>query len=78
MDEARRVIARLERIDSLRREDAPATALLAEVRGLLRDGEAWLAAEGHATEHAEAALDRCRTRLQSREEVVPGKALAPR
>lgn len=74
MDEARRVIARLERIDSLRREDAPAATLLAEVRGLLADGEAWLAAEGRATEHGRAALDRCRARLEDGEEVVSGAA----
>jgi hypothetical protein len=45
MDEARRVIERLERIEELRRDRAPAAALLDEVRGLLRDGETWLAAE---------------------------------
>jgi hypothetical protein len=74
MDEARRVIARLERIESLRREDAPASTLLAEVRGLLDDGEAWLAAEGRATEHAGAVLGRCRARLEGGEQVVPGAA----
>jgi hypothetical protein len=63
MDEARRVIARLERIDSLRNEAAPAATLLAEVRGLLRDGEAWLEAEGRRAENAEAALDHCRARF---------------
>jgi hypothetical protein len=45
MEEARRVIERLERIDDLRRGGAPADVLLDEVRGLLRDGERWLAAE---------------------------------
>ena len=45
MDEARLVIERLERIDALRREGAPASDLLAEVRGLLVEGERWLAAE---------------------------------
>jgi hypothetical protein len=74
MDEARRVIMRLERIDSLRREDAPASTLLAEVRGLLDDGEAWLAAEGRATGHAGAALDRCRARLEEGEEAMSGAA----
>jgi len=35
MDEARRILERLERIDALRRDGAPATDLLAEVRNLL-------------------------------------------
>ena len=45
MDEARTVIRRLERIEALQSEEAPAAALLTEVRLLLREGEAWLAAE---------------------------------
>ena len=45
MDEARTVIRRLERIETLQSEQAPAAALLSEVRQLLREGEAWLAAE---------------------------------
>ncbi|MGH3015507.1 MAG: hypothetical protein ACRDNR_05250 [Gaiellaceae bacterium] len=45
MDEARTVIRRLERIEALQSEQAPAGALLTEVRRLLREGEAWLAAE---------------------------------
>jgi hypothetical protein len=74
MDEARKVIERLERIEALRRGEAPAAILLAEVRGLLRDGEAWLAAEGPATEGAEAALERCRVRIRDDGEVMPGSA----
>ena len=45
MDEARTVIRRLERIEALQSEEAPAAVLLTEVRLLLREGEAWLAAE---------------------------------
>ena len=45
VDEARRVIRRLERIETLQGARAPAADLLAEVRLLLREGEAWLAAE---------------------------------
>jgi hypothetical protein len=45
VDEARTVIRRLERIEALQSEEAPAAALLTEVRQLLREGEAWLAAE---------------------------------
>jgi hypothetical protein len=79
VDEARRVIERLERIETLQHTQAPAAELLSEVRLLLRDGEAWLAAE-HAgaggggpiegTCEAEEALGGCRSRLREREEVV--------
>jgi hypothetical protein len=85
VDEARRVIRRLERIEALQSARAPAEVLLDEVRQLLREGEAWLAAEqdgarrqagaGVADLHAEAvaALDGCRTTLAD-EEVVPRRA----
>lgn len=90
MDEARNVIRRLERIEALRSSRAPAEELLGEVRHLLAEGEAWLAAEGRAggaghgsgpspgggrpTEEAAAALADCRARLNRRREVVPGTA----
>jgi hypothetical protein len=45
MDEARRVLERLERIEKLRGGGAPAAVLLGEVRALLSDGERWLASE---------------------------------
>ena len=45
MDEARQVIARLERIDALRAARAAPSDLVAELRELVRDGQAWLAAE---------------------------------
>ena len=59
MDEARRVLERLERIDTMRTGQAAPGALLEELRGLLRDGQAWLAAEP-AVEGGKtaAALDR--------------------
>jgi hypothetical protein len=60
MDEARAVIERLERIEALEREGARPEALLAEVRELLREGEAWIAAEGPGSEPAAASIDRCR------------------
>ena len=71
MDEARRVIERLERIDALRRDGAPATDLLAEVRRLLVEGERWLAAEKPGgTERARAALADCRAGVQGEVEGV--------
>lgn len=90
VDEARNVIRRLERIEALQSTRAPAEELLAEVRQLLAEGEAWLAAErggarGHgcnglgevrvgATEGAAAALEGCRATLAANEEVMPERA----
>ena len=45
MDEARAVLDRLSRIESLDREAAPAGELLEELRDLLREAETWLRAE---------------------------------
>ncbi|HWH54567.1 MAG TPA: hypothetical protein VNT04_03225 [Gaiellaceae bacterium] len=54
MDEARAVLARLRRIEALDREGAPPRTLLAEVRELLREGEAWLSTERDADVAADA------------------------
>ncbi|HEX3454536.1 MAG TPA: hypothetical protein VHS03_07915 [Gaiellaceae bacterium] len=70
MDEARAVIARLERIEQLEQRGAAAGEVLAEVRGLLSDAEAWVRSEASGTDLAEAALERCRDALQ---EAEPGK-----
>ncbi len=45
MDEARRVLDRLERIDGLRRAHASPAVILREVRALLAEGQAWRDAE---------------------------------
>jgi hypothetical protein len=57
MDEARAVIDRLDRIDELERAGAPPGTLLEELRGLVRDAEAWARLEGDA--RAAAAVERC-------------------
>jgi hypothetical protein len=78
MDEARRVIDRLERIDRLRVDGAPAALLLGEVRALLAEGERWLATEQtEGLDEARAALERCRLGLDTgpREEAVARAAL---
>jgi hypothetical protein len=61
MDEARRVLERLERIDRLRERGGARPVMLGEVRKLLEEGEAWIAAEPGGTERARRALDACRT-----------------
>ena len=42
MEKERAILERLERIDGLRRDDAPARVLLDEVRALLSDAEDWV------------------------------------
>jgi len=66
MDEARRVLERLARIDELERGDAPPGALLDELRELVREAEAWARAEG-GPERAVAAIEGCRAALVSSE-----------
>ena len=57
MDEARAVLARLERIETLERAGAPPDALLAELHALVREAEAWARVEGDArADDAVAAL----------------------
>lgn len=69
MEEARAVIDRLARIEALERDGASAPVLLAEVRELLREGEAWLERERGGTELAAHALERCRVARKA--EVMP-------
>ena len=61
MDEARAVWARLDRIEALEREGAPPGVLLAELRGLVQEAEAWARVEGG--ERAREAVERCAERL---------------
>jgi hypothetical protein len=64
MDEGERVLERLRRIESLEQENAPAGVLLAEVRELLAEAEAWVRSEGRGTAGAEAAVDALRGALE--------------
>jgi hypothetical protein len=57
MDEARVVLARLDRIEELEREGAPPGVLLEELRGLVQAAEAWAKLEGD--ERARTAVDSC-------------------
>jgi hypothetical protein len=65
MEEAR-VLARLDRIDALDREGAAPGAVLAELRGLLREVETWTrerrtAPNNDATNGEEEVVERPRT-----------------
>jgi hypothetical protein len=55
MDEARAVLARLDRIEALEREGAHPAAVLAELRELVHEAEAWARREGDARAEAAAA-----------------------
>jgi hypothetical protein len=70
MDEARTVLARLERIDGLETRGAPPGALLAEIRVLLAEAEEWLEVEPVGTQRAAAALARCLAAFAAQREVA--------
>lgn len=54
VDEALAVMRRLERIEALDKEHAPAPTLIAELRELVREAEDWVRAEGDPPEAQEA------------------------
>ena len=67
---------RLERIDSLRQEDAPAGVLLEEVRALLFEAEDWMREEDVA-ERAANAIERSKAALAAGE-ARTGRVLSAR
>jgi hypothetical protein len=62
MEEARRVLERLARIEELEREQAPSDRLLDELRELVREAEAWVRVEPDPG-RASGAVERCRSAL---------------
>jgi len=78
METARRVLERLERIELLEAEGAHPAHLLAEVRALLVDAEAWVREEGGGVGRAAAALDRCQGELTARERGVAREVVGSR
>ena len=71
MEKERAILERLERIDGLRREDAPAAVLLDEVRALLSDAEDWVREEQVPSRTA-TAVARAREALAAGESVLIG------
>jgi hypothetical protein len=71
MEEARRVLERLARIEELERMEAPAEELLGELRELVKEAEAWVRVEPEP-ERLIGPIERCRSALASsdQEEVV--------
>lgn len=74
MDEARRVIERLERIERLKSGGGSRLVLLSEVRQLLTEGERWVAVEGPGTGRASELLDETGRRLAASDGVIPREA----
>lgn len=64
MEEARRILARLERIEALDREHALPGVLLGELRTLLSEVEAWARTEHDVPGTTVEAVERCRQLLQ--------------
>jgi hypothetical protein len=62
MDEARAVLERLERIESLEHAGAPPAELLAELRLLVREAEVW--ARRERDHEAQAVVARCAEALE--------------
>ena len=73
MDEAKRVLERLERIEALTAAGAEPRALLEEVRTLLHEGECWVRAEGTGTGRAARSLDQVAGALGRAGEVMPAE-----
>jgi hypothetical protein len=64
MEEARAVLARLERIEALDRAGTPAEVLLDELRALVSEAEAWVRVEPCSTEAAEDAVERLKAAVR--------------
>jgi hypothetical protein len=67
MEEARRVMERLARIEALEREHAPSDQLLGELRELVREAEVWARIEPER-QRLGGALERCRSALAAGEQ----------
>ena len=67
MEKERAILERLERIDGLRQEDAPAGVLLGEVRALLSEAEDWVRGEPDAPGRLVDALDASKSALAAGE-----------
>jgi hypothetical protein len=75
MDEARAVLARLERIEALEREGAGVPSLLAELRELVREAGLWAERERDPRARA-AAEELARAHLHRTHEPLIGSAVA--
>jgi hypothetical protein len=75
MDEARAVLARLDRIEALDSEGAPPGVLLEELRGLVQAAEAWSKLEGD--ERAQRAVERCEAHVSDASTALRAEVAQP-
>jgi hypothetical protein len=71
VEKQRAILERLERIDGLRQEDAPAGVLLDEVRALLSEAEDWVREEPDPPRQVIDALERSKSALAAGESRAP-------
>jgi hypothetical protein len=69
VEKERAILERLERIDALRTDDAPAGVLLDEVRALLVDAEDWVS-ESQVPSRTSDALENAREALAAGDSVL--------
>ena len=74
MEEARAVIARLDRIEAMELAQEPVALLLSELELLALETKLWLEREGSAAAAARVALERCLLAL----EAASRSSLSPR
>ena len=77
VEKERAILERLDRIDGLRRDEAPAGVLLDEVRSLLAEAEDWVRDHPEAPPQAAEAIERSKEALAAGEARSEG-ALAAR
>lgn len=65
MEKEHAVYERLERIDDLRKGDAPAEVLIEEVRALLSEAEDWVRNEPGVPSRAAEAVERSQAALEA-------------
>ena len=77
VEKERAILERLERIDGLRREHAPAGVVLGEVRALLFEAEDWVREEADASGRVVDALERSKSALAAGESKAAKLLLGP-
>ena len=65
------ILERLNRIERMEQDEAPADVLLSEVRALLAEAEEWVRSDGAANERAQATVQGLREALDRGAEPVP-------
>ncbi len=78
MEEARAVIARLDRIEAMALARAPAALVLGELELFVPEAMRWLEREGPAAAAARIALERCLLVLREGSDIAGARVVADR